>query len=155
MQWDNGEWATHSTKGYDEQAKAFMASGKPQESLNSKGDTAAAFASAAKVVDAQYHYPFLAHVPMERVHTVAGLVEETLPAQAPEQVALLRLDTDYYTSTKHELEALWPRVPSGGFLLVDDYGHFAGARQAVDEFFADAPPFLHRVDYTCRLVVKP
>lgn len=92
--------------------------------------------------------------PMDRVHTVAGLVEDTLPDQGPTQVALLRLDTDYYASTRHELEALWPRVPSGGFLLVDDYGHFAGARQAVDEFFADAPPFLHRVDYTCRLVVK-
>ncbi len=92
--------------------------------------------------------------PMDRVHTVAGLVEDTLPSQAPEQVAMLRLDTDYYTSTKHELETLWPRVPSGGFLLVDDYGHFQGARQAVDEFFGDRPPYLHRVDYTCRLVIK-
>jgi hypothetical protein len=92
--------------------------------------------------------------PMERVHLVAGLVEDTLPSQAPQQVAVLRLDTDYYASTRHELQTLWPRVSRGGFLLVDDYGHFAGARQAVDEFFGDDPPYLHRVDYSCRLVVK-
>jgi len=89
VQWDNGEWATHSTKGYDEQARAFMASGKPQESLNSKGDTAAAFASAAKVVDAQYHYPFLAHVPMEPMnctaqwHSKTGTMELWAPSQTP------------------------------------------------------------------------
>ena len=92
--------------------------------------------------------------PADRVHLVAGLVEETLPDRAPEQVAVLRLDTDYYASTRHELQTLWPRVPVGGFLVVDDYGHFAGARQAVDEFFGDERPFLHRVDYTCRMVQK-
>ena len=93
--------------------------------------------------------------PADRVHLVAGLVEETLPDHAPEQVAVLRLDTDYYASTRHELETLWPRLSCGGFLVVDDYGHFAGARQAVDEFFAEDPPFLHRVDYTCRVAQKP
>jgi isoquinoline 1-oxidoreductase beta subunit len=91
VQWDNGEWASHSTRGYDEQAKAFMASGKPQESLNSKGDTAAAFASAAKVIDAQYHYPFLAHVPMEPMnctaqwHSKTGTMELWAPTQTPNQ----------------------------------------------------------------------
>jgi hypothetical protein len=92
--------------------------------------------------------------PIERVHLVPGLVEETLPLQAPAEVAVLRLDTDYYTSTRHELETMWPRLSPGGFLLIDDYGHFAGARQAVDEFFANEPPFLHRIDYTCRLIRK-
>jgi isoquinoline 1-oxidoreductase beta subunit len=91
VQWDTGEWAGHSTKGYDEQAKAFMASGKPAESLNSKGDTAAAFASAAKTVDAQYHYPFLAHVPMEPMnctaqwHSKTGTMELWAPSQTPNQ----------------------------------------------------------------------
>jgi len=89
VKWDNGEWATHSTKGYDEQAKAFMASGKPAESLNAKGDAAAAFASAAKTVDAQYHYPFLAHVPMEPMnctaqwHSDSGTMEMWAPSQTP------------------------------------------------------------------------
>ena len=93
--------------------------------------------------------------PPERVRLMAGPVEETLPAAAPEELALLRLDTDWYASTAHELRHLYPRLRRGGILIVDDYGHWDGARRAVDEFFADAPPFLHRVDYTARLVVKP
>jgi hypothetical protein len=92
--------------------------------------------------------------PMDRVHLPQGLVEDTLPSQAPDEVALLRLDTDYYASTKHELTTLWPRIPRGGVLLVDDYGHFAGSKKAVDEYFGEHRPYLHRVDYTCRLVLK-
>jgi hypothetical protein len=94
--------------------------------------------------------------PPERVRFVAGKVEDTIPAQAPERIALLRLDTDWYASTRHELEHLWDRLSPGGVLIVDDYGHWAGAREAVDEFFAgrsDAP-LLARVDYTGRIGVK-
>jgi hypothetical protein len=92
----------------------------------------------------------------ERVRYVQGKVEETIPGAAPEQIALLRLDTDWYESTRHELEHLWPRVVPGGVLIVDDYGHWAGAREAVDEYFdqrADRP-LLARVDYTGRMGVK-
>lgn len=92
----------------------------------------------------------------DRVHLVAGDVEETLPASAPEQVALLRLDTDWYESTRHELVHLYPRVPYGGVLIVDDYGHWQGCREAVDEYFAgEVPmPMLTRIDYTGRIAVK-
>jgi O-methyltransferase len=95
--------------------------------------------------------------PAERVRLVRGPVEDTLPGQAPELLALLRLDTDWYESTRHELEHLWPRLSAGGVLIVDDYGHWQGARQAVDEYFAAHPPapFLQRIDYTARLAVKP
>jgi hypothetical protein len=95
--------------------------------------------------------------PPERVHLVEGLVEQTLPTRAPDRIAILRLDTDFYASTRHELAMLWPLLAPGGILIVDDYGHFEGARRAVDEFLADvAPrPFLHRIDYTGRLIVKP
>ncbi len=95
--------------------------------------------------------------PMARVHLVAGMVEDTIPAQAPEAIALLRLDTDWYRSTAHEMHHLWPRLSRGGILIVDDYGHFMGAKKAVDEHFAglDDPPMLHRIDFTGRLVVKP
>jgi O-methyltransferase len=94
--------------------------------------------------------------PQERIHFVPGRVEDTLPAHAPDRVALLRLDTDWYESTAHELEHLWPRLVSGGVLIVDDYGHWQGARRAVDEFFARRPPHpeLHAIDYTGRLVLK-
>lgn len=92
--------------------------------------------------------------PMERVKFVKGMVEQTIPAQAPERIALLRLDTDFYDSTKHELEHLYPRLAPGGVLIIDDYGHWAGARKAVDEFFAkiDAP-LLQRIDYTGRIAI--
>jgi hypothetical protein len=87
---------------------------------------------------------------------VKGLVEETIPADAPTQIALLRLDTDWESSTRHELEHLWPRVAVGGVLIVDDYGHWAGARAAVDSFFATRPdrPLLNRIDYTGRIAVR-
>ena len=90
------------------------------------------------------------------LHYVQGKVEQTLPAQAPDSIALLRLDTDWYSSTRHELVHLYPRLRPGGILIIDDYGHWKGARQAVDEYFAgqtDAP-LLVRVDQTCRLAVK-
>jgi hypothetical protein len=94
--------------------------------------------------------------PAERLHLVEGRVEETLPAGAPDGIALLRLDTDWYESTRHELETLYPRLSPGGVLVLDDYGHYEGARRAVDEYF-DAHggrPLLTRVDYTGRVGVK-
>jgi O-methyltransferase len=98
----------------------------------------------------------LSEYPDQLVHYVAGKVEDTLPGEAPASIALLRLDTDWYESTRHELEHLWNRVERNGVLIVDDYGHWAGARKAVEEFFAkrsDAP-VLWRIDYTGRVGVK-
>ena len=92
--------------------------------------------------------------PPERVHLVRGPVEETLPAAAPDHLALLRLDTDWYESTRHELTHLYPRLSDGGVLIIDDYGHWEGARRAVDEYFAGAPLLLNRIDYTGRIAVK-
>ena len=96
--------------------------------------------------------------PAERVHFVAGMVEDTIPEQAPEALALLRLDTDWYESTRHEMEHLYPLIAVGGILLIDDYGHWDGCRKAIDEYFASPDrrlPLLQRVDYTARIVVKP
>jgi hypothetical protein len=94
--------------------------------------------------------------PEDRVHFVRGPVEQTLPDHAPAAIALLRLDTDWYESTKHELDHLYPRLADGGVLIVDDYGHWQGARRAVDEYFAAtaAPLLLSRIDYTGRIAVK-
>jgi hypothetical protein len=94
--------------------------------------------------------------PHERFHFVAGPVEETLPGRSPGPLALLRLDTDWYASTRHELEHLYPLLAPGGVLIVDDYGHWEGAARAVDEYFAAHPPrpLLARIDYTCRMAVK-
>jgi hypothetical protein len=94
--------------------------------------------------------------PPERVHYVKGRVEATIPLQAPERISILRLDTDWYESTKHELEHLYPRLSPGGVVLFDDYGYWDGAREAVDEFL-DATGerlLLHRMG-SGRLAVKP
>jgi hypothetical protein len=95
--------------------------------------------------------------PADHIHLVQGKVEDTIPASAPEKIALLRLDTDWYESTKHEMEHLYPRLAPNGVLIIDDYGHWVGAKQAVDEYFAKQKfkPFLSRLDYTGRLVIKP
>lgn len=96
--------------------------------------------------------------PADRLRLVKGPVEDTLPAgYAGGPIALLRLDTDWYQSTRHELIHLYPLLVPGGILIIDDYGHWEGARRACDEYFAERPEplFLHRVDYTVRLLIKP
>jgi len=94
--------------------------------------------------------------PAERLHFVKGMVEDTIPEQAPQKIALLRLDTDWYASTAHELEHLFPRLVPHGVLIIDDYGHLKGARKAVDEYIArhSLPLMLMRVDYTGRVAIK-
>ncbi|MCX3060106.1 TylF/MycF/NovP-related O-methyltransferase [Streptomyces beihaiensis] len=94
--------------------------------------------------------------PAERVHYVRGKVEDTVPGQAPEQIAVLRLDTDWYASTRHELDHLYDRLVPGGVLLIDDYGYWQGSRQAVDEFLERTGErlLLLRMDEG-RIAVKP
>ena len=56
-----------------------------------------------------------------RFKFVEGNVEETIPGTLPDEIAILRLDTDWYESTKHEMIHLFPRLVSKGVLIVDDY----------------------------------
>jgi hypothetical protein len=95
--------------------------------------------------------------PTDRLHFVKGKVEDTIPGETPEQIALLRLDTDWYGSTKHEMQHLYPLVAQGGVLIVDDYGHWQGARSAVDEYLATngIHLLLNRTDASGRLAIKP
>lgn len=94
--------------------------------------------------------------PSEHVHFVKGPVEQTIPGTVPAEIALLRLDTDWYESTRHELIHLFPRLLVGGVLIIDDYGHWRGAKKAVDEYFSEShsPLLLNRIDYTGRIAVK-
>jgi O-methyltransferase len=91
---------------------------------------------------------------LDHLRFVRGPVEATLLEQIPDQIALLRLDTDWYESTKMELNVLWSRVVKNGIMIVDDYGHWLGARKAVDEFFGKNPPKMKSIDYTAIMVVK-
>jgi hypothetical protein len=94
--------------------------------------------------------------PEDKILYVQGKVEETIPGNAPEQISILRLDTDWYESTRHELVNLYPRLSPGGVLIIDDYGHWAGSQKAVDEYFLNMPdrPLLNRIDYCSRLCIK-
>ena len=93
--------------------------------------------------------------PKENVHFIKGKVEDTIPAEIPDKIAVLRLDTDWYDSTVHELEHLFPRLADNGVLLIDDYGHWKGQKEAVDAYFADKfKPLLSRTDYSGRMMIK-
>lgn len=94
--------------------------------------------------------------PIGNINFVKGMVEQTIPYFMPDKIALLRLDTDWYESTKHEMEHLFPRLVKGGVLIIDDYGHWQGARKAVDEYLGEnsVKILLSRIDYTGRIAVK-
>ena len=94
--------------------------------------------------------------PEEKIHLIKGKVEDTIPRHIPSSLSLLRLDTDWYESTKHELRHLYPLLNTKGILIIDDYGHWQGAKKAVDEYFAElgVKVYLHRIDYTGRILVK-
>ncbi len=99
----------------------------------------------------------LCRYPYDRFVLVKGPVEDTLPGVMPDKIAFMRLDTDFYESTKQELLHLYPRLVSGGVVTIDDYGHFLGVRKATDDYFATCRDrvYLHRIDYTARTGVKP
>ena len=94
--------------------------------------------------------------PKSQLRFVKGPVENTIPGSMPDKISLLRLDTDWYQSTKHELVHLFPKLSDGGVLIIDDYGHWQGCREAVDEYFQehDIPILLNRIDYTGRIGIK-
>jgi O-methyltransferase len=95
--------------------------------------------------------------PPDRIRYVPGRVEQTLPAATPAAIACLRLDTDWYESTLAGLVHLFPRVSAHGVLLLDDYGYWRGAREAVDEYFSrhwTSPVYLHQVGGAGRMVIK-
>ncbi len=95
----------------------------------------------------------------DRIMFVQGDVAQTLrdSKNLPEKISVLRLDTDWYESTKLELEILYPRLSAGGVLILDDYGYWQGSREATDEYFArvGGRPFFAYIDHGARLAIKP
>lgn len=94
--------------------------------------------------------------PKNKLLFIQGEVEKTIPAIVPRKISLLRLDTDWYKSTYHELEHLFPLLVPGGVLIIDDYGHWSGARKAADKYFKkrSVRMLLNRIDYTGRIGIK-
>ena len=94
---------------------------------------------------------------IEYLEFIQGDICQTVPSShMPSEISVLRLDTDWYSSTLHELHAFYHLVTPGGFIIIDDYGHWEGSKRAVDEFLETLRPrpYLHRIDYTCRVIQK-
>ena len=131
---------------------------------------ATAFARASKVSEGERRETILRNkkgvegrlhrtgYPASNVHLVASKVEDTLPQRAPGRISLLRLDTDLYQPTLHQLTCLFPRLEQGGVLIIDDYDGptWPGVRKAVDEYLEsnNVRLLLHRVDSGSRMAVK-
>ncbi len=95
--------------------------------------------------------------PSDQISFVQGKVEDTIPGTVPGQISILRLDTDWYESTYHELCHLFPLLSPGGILIIDDYGYWLGAREAVDQYLSEqhVDMLLSRIDLTGRMGIRP
>jgi hypothetical protein len=98
----------------------------------------------------------LINYPSENVFFIKGKVEDTIKKNQHDSIALLRLDTDWYESTYHEMMCLYPALTVNGVLIIDDYGHWQGARDAIDQYITEnkLTLLLNRIDYTGRIAVK-
>lgn len=92
--------------------------------------------------------------PKENLIFIKGKVEDTIPKTIPKKISILRLDTDWYESTYHELSHLFPLIVNKGVLIIDDYGYWTGSKKAVDKYFINRSLLLNRIDYTGRIGIK-
>lgn len=89
------------------------------------------------------------------LRVIKGDVLQTIPKLDIDRIALLRLDTDTYETTKFELESLYDRVVQGGVIIVDDYGYTLGCKKAVDDFLTTrAPVMMQRINKNVRCWIK-
>ena len=93
---------------------------------------------------------------LKNVKFIKGKVENTLKIKKnlPKKISILRLDTDFYESTKIELKILYPLLVKGGVLIIDDYGSWLGSKKAVDEYFVGKKKFFHYIDHSARMIIK-
>ncbi len=93
---------------------------------------------------------------IRNIRFIKGKVEQTLKIKKnlPKKISILRLDTDFYESTKSELEKLYPLLVDGGILIIDDYGSWLGSKKATDEYFAKKKIFMHFIDHSARMIIK-
>lgn len=96
--------------------------------------------------------------PINNVKYIVGDICETLNHKnnLPNKISLLRLDTDWYKSTKKEMDILYPYLIKDGVLIVDDYGHWKGSKIAIDEYFLthNIPAIIQKIDYTGVKIIK-
>jgi O-methyltransferase len=129
--------------------------GVPAASLLETSASTSALWAVASLDDVKAGFETIEY-PAEKIHYVPGKVEDTIPGQMPDQMSILRLDTDWYESTAHELRHMYDKLSPGGVLMLDDYGYWAGSRKATDEFIdrTGEPLLLLRMSEG-RVAVKP
>ena len=93
---------------------------------------------------------------IENIKLIKGDVLKTLliSENIPDKISILRLDTDWYESTKIELEILFPKLVKDGILIIDDYGDYLGCKKAVDDYFKDKKFNIFKVDSGARMLIK-
>ena len=93
---------------------------------------------------------------IKNIRFIKGKVEDTLKIKKnlPKKLSILRLDTDFYESTKSELQKLYPLLVKGGVLIIDDYGSWLGSKKATDEYFSNKKIFKHYIDHSARMIIK-
>lgn len=93
---------------------------------------------------------------IKNIRFIKGKVEDTLKIKKnlPKKLSILRLDTDFYESTKSELQKLYPLLVKGGVLIIDDYGSWLGSKKATDEYFSNKKIFMHYIDHSARMIIK-
>jgi len=129
--------------------------GRSKYDVNRSGISVGTGKSAVSIEEVTENFRATGTYDADKLVFVKGQVEDTLlyDENLPPRIALLRLDTDWFHSTRISLQKLWPRVQPGGILIIDDYGHWLGCRKAVDEYFRDKLPF-QRIDYTAIMMTK-
>jgi len=156
---DRQIWLYDTFAGMTEPTSADIESGSGVTALDMLSSTQVADGDnvwcVAGLPDVQTNV-FSTGYPKDRFTFVVGDVAQTLKSSFPESISLLRLDTDWYESTRMELERLYPRLSIGGVCIFDDYGHWQGARKAVDEYFEKLGhrPYMHPIDYSGRVLIK-
>jgi len=108
----------------------------------------------ASLMEVQQNISSNTNISRDRIHYHIGDICKT--HVYPGKIAVLRLDTDWYESTKFELDHFYDKVVPGGIVIIDDYGHWQGCKKAVDEFIEAHPSIkLSEVDYTGVFFEKP
>lgn len=94
--------------------------------------------------------------PKDKIKFIKWKVEDTIPLTLPINISLLRLDTDWYESTKHEMIHLFPLLTNKWILIIDDFWHWEWAKKAILEYLKDnnLNYFINRIDYTWVLIQK-
>ena len=137
----------------DGPAAVQLVAGRATGALKSTGTLVGPIEASRELLEAKIGYP------KDLIHYHIGWFQDTLARDSDTfgDIALLRLDGDWYESTAVCLKHLYPKVVKYGVVVIDDYGHFEGCRRAVDEFLAvqKTPILLSHVDYSGRYFIRP